>query len=117
MTKAIGLKETGLTEMCHYARGGSGELFCYQLMPSTWKAYSIQVLGYYEERPTKTTVEYVVANKIQKFMDKGWNEDKIALVWNGGENATRCSSGTNKYGQKYSSCDYVNKLKEILKNI
>ena len=79
-------------------------------MPSTWRAYSIQVLGYYEESPTPITVEYVVAHKVQKFMNKGLTHEQIALKWNAGENATKCSSGTNKWGQKYDSCGYVHSV-------
>lgn len=114
MTKAIGIKESGLSKGCHTVRGGSGERFCYQLMPSTWKAYSLQVLGYHEENPSPIIVEYVVTHKVQKFINKGMSTDRIGLAWNAGEGATTCSSGTNKWGQKYSSCDYVEKVRQIL---
>jgi len=107
MTRAIGIKETGLSEKCHYAMGGSGERFCYQLLPATYKAYSIQVLGYYEENPTPTTVEYVVTSKVQQFLNKGMTHDQIALKWNAGESATKCSKGVNKWKQAYDSCGYV----------
>ena len=110
MTKAIGLKETGLSNNCHFAKGGSGERFCYQLMPSTYKAYSIQVLGYYEENPSPITVEYVVTSKVQQLLNKGLSHESIALKWNAGESATKCSRGVNRWKQPFDSCDYVQKV-------
>lgn len=117
VTRAIGLKETGLTPDCHTNIGGSGERFCYQLMPSTWRSYSIQVLGYYEEAPSPVTVEYVVTSKIQQFINKGTPLEYIPLKWNAGELATRCSHGVNKYGVKYDSCSYVQKVMNYYKQL
>lgn len=87
--------------------GGSGERFCYQLMPNTYKAYSIKVLGYYETNPSETTVEYVVTNIVNNMLAKGLSVERISLAWNAGEGATKCSSGTNRFGQRYDSCSYI----------
>ena len=117
IAKVIKISETGHNENCHNARGDSGESFCYQMMPSTYKAYSIQVLGYVAE-PTPTNVEYIATVKLGQLAEK-YPMDKIALKWNAGEGATRCSQGVNKWGVKYDSCAYIakamNHYKQLIK--
>ena len=46
-------------------------------------------------------------------LEKGLTIKEIALKHNGGEQATKCSQGVNKYGVKYDSCAYVNKALAI----
>ena len=86
-------------------------------MANTWRAYSKEILGYVDENPSQITVEYVVTHKVQKFINRGWSESRIFLSWNGGESATECKRGVNKYGVKYDSCDYVQKALAILTNL
>lgn len=77
------------------------------MMPETYKQYSIQVLGYVAE-PTPTNVEYITTVKLEQMANK-YPVELIALKWNAGENATKCSRGVNKYNQKYDSCAYIEK--------
>jgi hypothetical protein len=107
IARAIKISETGKNELCHNIKGGSGEKFCYQMMPETYKQYSIQVLGYVAE-PTPTNVEYITTVKLEQMANK-YPVELIALKWNAGENATKCSRGVNKYNQKYDSCAYIEK--------
>ena len=81
------------------------------MMPSTYKAYSIQVLGYVAE-PTPTNVEYIATVKLGQLAEK-YPMDKIALKWNAGEGATKCSRGINRYKQSYDSCQYVSKAVKV----
>lgn len=77
-------------------------------MPSTWKLYSTQVLGYVAPISEINDI-YVSAHKVQEFLDKGKTVNQVFLSWNAGENAKKCGSGKNKYGVKYNSCEYVKK--------
>lgn len=88
-------------------KGGSGEISCWQIMPATYKAYSIQVLGYVAE-PTPTNVEYIATIKLGKLAEK-YPIERIALMWNAGENATKCSRGKNRWNQNFDSCAYIAK--------
>lgn len=110
--KTLKRVETGLNENCNDVRGRSGEKNCLQYLVPTYNAYSIQVLGYIAPM-TKTNVEYISAIKYQKMLEKGLTIKEIALKHNGGEQATKCSQGVNKYGVKYDSCAYVNKALAI----
>ena len=107
IAKVIKISETGQNENCHNIKGGSGESFCYQMMPSTYRAYSIQVLGYVAE-PTPTNVEYIATVKLGQLAEK-YPIEKVALFWNSGEGATKCSKGVNRWNQKFDSCAYVQK--------
>jgi hypothetical protein len=107
IARAIKISETGFNENCHNIKGGSGEIGCWQMMPSTYELYSIQVLGYVAE-PTPTNVEYIATVKLGQLAEQR-PIDKVALAWNAGEKATKCSSGWNKYKIFYDSCAYVEK--------
>jgi hypothetical protein len=115
IAKVIKISETGFNENCHNAEGGSGEISCYQMMPSTYKAYSIQVLGYVAE-PTPTNVEYIATVKLGRLAEK-YPMERIALMWNAGEGATKCSRGVNRWNQKYNSCSYVEKAMNHYKQL
>lgn len=115
IARAIKISETGKNESCHNIRGGSGESFCYQMMRDTYKAYSIQVLGYVAE-PTPTNVEYIATVKLGRLAEK-YPIEKVALFWNSGEGATKCSRGVNKYNQSYDSCAYVAKVMNHYKQL
>jgi hypothetical protein len=116
VTRAIGIKESGLTPDCHNAEGDSGERWCYQLMPDTWYDYSIKVLGYYEENPSPVTVEYVTTIKVQEILEKKKTPEGVALAWNAG-GATECSKGINKFNVKYDSCSYIKIFNNIFNKL
>jgi hypothetical protein len=88
--------------------GESGEHGCYQYMPATWAAASNEVLGYVVKQ-TIVNEEYVTAQRVAKWIDKGMNVSSIALAWNAG-GASSCSSGVNSKGVKYDSCAHVAKV-------
>lgn len=52
---------------------------------------------------------YVSAHIIQEWLDEGKSVNAIMLAWNAGEGAKKCGKGTNKFGVKYNSCEYVKK--------
>jgi len=103
-----------LNEKCEHIRGGSGEIGCLQYLVPTWKARSIQVLGYVAEM-TKTNVEYVTAVTFTEMLEKSTPE-RIALAHNQG-GGTTCRKGTNKHNQKYDSCSYVQKAMNYYKEL
>lgn len=74
----------------------------------TFRQQSIQVLGY-EAEMTRTTVEYVGTLTIQSMIEKGYNAETIAKIWNQG-NSGKCKSGKNSLGVKFDSCLYVQKV-------
>lgn len=87
-------------------RGASGEIGCYQFLPSTYnnlsKKHFKEVKGFTLEVEQKL-VELEVIDLIEK---KKLTPDKVFLYWNSGQ-YKRCSKGVNKYGVRYDSCTYV----------
>ena len=75
-------------------------------MPSTWRMFSKEVYGY-ELAMTPERERYVVTKMVSDWMATGLTPAQVALRWNAGGNATKCSSGTNSYGVKYDSCKHV----------
>ena len=105
MARVIKINETGTNENCHSMKGLSGETSCWQMMPSTYRYYSIRVLGYVAE-PTPINQEYVATMSIGRLAEQ-YPIDKVLLKWNAGENATKCSRGINSRKIAYNSCKYV----------
>lgn len=99
--------ETGGIEHCDHIKGQSGEVSCLQYMPTTWTMFSEIVLGY-EPNPTKVNALYVTAAIFEKWMDEGLTPYQIALRYNGGE--VKEKKGVNKYGVKYDSGAYAQKV-------
>lgn len=116
VTKAILINETGGKENCNEVRGKSGEITCMQFMPTTYKAYAKETVGR-ELPPTKVNSMYISALKVEKWIRQGKTDSQILLIWNAGENAKKCGSGTNKYKVKYNSCQYVKDGLSILARI
>jgi hypothetical protein len=77
-------------------------------MPSTWAHWSQEVFGYIEKQ-TPINEEYVALHKIQKYLNQGYSEAQISLVWNQGH-AGACKSGINRQGVAYDSCAYQRKV-------
>lgn len=94
--------------------GQSGERGCFQFMPSTWKAYSIEVLGY-EVTHTPENERAVVEGKVSRWLAQGLSPSQIFLMWNQG-NIRECKSGVNSHGVRFDSCAYVSKALGILKH-
>lgn len=92
-------------------RGESGELGCYQFLPTTWCLYSKEIIGYCA-RQTPINEEFVVMMMIEKWLRDDFTVEQIALMWNQGHLA-QCSSGINEFGVPYDSCEY---FKEMLKH-
>lgn len=83
-------------------------------MPSTWEAYSTEVLGYVAEL-TPENEELVTRTIVQGWLDDGYTPEEVFLLWNQGD-TDKCSRGVNRYGVRYDSCAYVEKALEILKS-
>jgi hypothetical protein len=103
--------ETGNKKDCANVRGGSGEIGCWQILPSTLeglkKKHKIQVKGTSYEVQRLATIEEIKSHVI-----KGYTPAQTFLKWNSG-NLRPCRKGVNKWGVKYNSCEYVNKAIKI----
>lgn len=104
ITKTIALLETGGTLDCS-KKGLSGERGCHQFLPSTWRAYSLEVYGHVAVQ-TPEAAEYVTLTKVERWLDAGYTPRQIFLIWNQG-NPGKCKAGVNKHGVKYDSCAYA----------
>lgn len=103
--------ETGDTLDCSLT-GLSGERGCYQFMPSTWNAYSKEIYG--EILPINEEREqFVVQQKVKKWLDQGKTARQIFLIWNQG-NSGECVRGINRHGVPYDSCAYAEKALILL---
>jgi len=98
-------KETGGSEGCIDRQGQSGEIGCFQFMPSTWAGYSKQVFGEVVEM-TPENERAVVLAKVSGWLNKGMTPEQIFLAWQQGD-YSQCRSGINSHGVKFDSCDYV----------
>jgi hypothetical protein len=96
-------------------RGLDGEVSCYQFMKSTYKAYSIQVLGYVADL-TPVNAEYIATVKMEE-LSKKYTPEQIFLKWNAGEGATKCRKSVNGNGTPYNSCTYVQKAMNHYKQL
>lgn len=77
-------------------------------MPSTWNAKSRLVYG--ETLPmTEHREEFVAHVILGLWVQQGYTDAQIALMWNQGHPGT-CKSGVNKHGVSYDSCAYRNKV-------
>lgn len=74
-------------------------------MPATWKMWSADVAG--RVLPlTPVNEQYVALRKVQGWLDQGYSERQVALIWNQGS-AGDCRRGVNKHGAEYDSCAYA----------
>lgn len=90
------------------AKGKSGEVGAYQFMPSTWKQWAKEFLGDANAQPTPQNQDAVAQAKIESLLRQGKTPEEIALIWNAGTAVRR--SGVNKYGVKYDSGAYADKV-------
>ena len=97
---------------CLTTRGASGEIGCHQFIPSTWKAYSLEIFGSVKEQTHENT-KHVVIEKIEKWLQEGKTPRQIFLIWNQG-NSGPCSKGVNSHGVRYDSCSYAQKGVDLL---
>jgi hypothetical protein len=93
------------------ARGKSGEYGCLQFLPSTWRQWSSDVLGYTPEM-TKTNEMYVASVKIEGWLRDGLDPEQIAVMWNSG--GTQHRVGVNKHGVPYNTYAYATKVLQNL---
>ena len=94
------------------AKGGSGESGAYQFMPSTWKIWAKTYLGNANAPMTKSNQDKVATAKINSLLKQGYSAREIALIWNGGSPTVK--KGVNKYGVKYDTLAYANKVLKAL---
>lgn len=111
VTRTIAHLETGGTGDCSKV-GLSGERGCHQFLPSTWVSYSTEVFGYVESQ-TPENAEHVTYTKVLRWLEAGYTERQIFLIWNQG-NAGQCKAGTNWLGVPYDSCAYADEAMALL---
>lgn len=97
------------------ARGGSGEGGAYQFMPATWKSWAKTYLGNANAPMTPANQDKVAHAKINDLLKQGYTPQQIALIWNGGQPVAK--AGVNRFGQKYDSGAYANKVVGVLNKI
>lgn len=73
----------------------------------------MEILGYVAPM-TGVNETYVFTKWVEKRLGEGYSEERIALKQNAG-GAKKCSKGTNQYGVKYDSCEYVQTVLAKLK--
>lgn len=88
-------------------RGKSGEVGCLQFLPSTWKMWSTDVLGY-TAPITKVNELYVATLKIQQWLLQGMTAEQVAVMWNSG--GIKHKKGINKYGVPYDTYAYARRV-------
>lgn len=99
------------SEGFYEAQGQSGEYGAYQILPSTWEMLSKRHLGHVAEM-NPINQDTVVRAEIEYLLEQGYTAYEIALIWNtGGVKEIR---GVNKYGVRYDSVAYANKILENL---
>lgn len=94
------------------ATGESGENGAYQFMPDTWKEWAGKHLGNANAPMTQQNQDFVAQMQINEWLREGKTAEEIALLWNGGE--TKRKSGVNKFGVKYDSGAYADKVLSML---
>lgn len=110
ITNAIKTVESGGN---YSARGKSGEFGAYQFMPNTWKQWAGEFLGNPNAQPTKQNQDFVAQAKVNQLLSQGYTPEQVALIWNAGQPVRR--SGINKFGVKYDSGAYADKvLKQLM---
>ena len=75
-------------------------------MPSTWKLWATQVLGYVPSA-TYHNQRYVVHRVLESWKHEGLSEREMLWRYNGTDRNGRCHAGENKWGAKYDSCAYA----------
>jgi hypothetical protein len=106
IAKTIALIETNHSMDCSRI-GLNGEKSCYQFLSSTWKSYSVDILGYVAPQTPENTKK-VVEGKILEWKKQGLTDRQIFLMWNQGHPG-KCIKGVNSKGVKYDSCSYAEK--------
>lgn len=97
------------------AKGASTEGGAYQFMPSTWSQWAKQYLGNANAPMTPQNQDTVAKAKISDLFNQGYNEQQIALIWNGGQPVIK--KGVNKYGVPYDTGKYANSVLSIYKKL
>lgn len=73
-------------------------------MQGTWELHSRLILGYVAER-TAINEKYVAVHRVQKWIDQGYTDYQIGLLWNTGSLLE--IQGVNRYGVPYDSVAYA----------
>ncbi len=99
----------------YQATGASGEYGAYQFMPATWNQWASKYLGNPNAPMTQMNQDIVAQKKIDELLKQGYTAKQIALIWNGGTPVVK--KGVNKYGVRYDSGAYSNKVINTLNNL
>jgi hypothetical protein len=77
-------------------------------MPASWSSWAGQYLGNPNAPMTPENQDKVAEAHIQDLLNQGYNSKQIALIWNGGQPIEK--RGVNKFGVRYDSGAYANKV-------
>lgn len=93
------------------AKGKSGEYGAYQYTPDTWNADAAKYgVNAPLESATPQQQNEVAYKKLADLKSQGYNVGQIASIWNSGKPEWEGNVGTNKFGVKYDTPQYVNSV-------
>lgn len=81
----------------------------YQFQPASWSGWSQKYLGQSNLPMTPENQDKVAIARISDLLNQGYNEEQIALIWNGGE-PVRKKGFNKKIGLAYDSGAYADKV-------
>lgn len=123
IAKAIAATENGgKVDMKNPKAGKTGEAkSIFQFTPATWKNYSMQAFGKVVPMNADTETA-VVLHKVNTWLDKGYQPEQIASMWNAGTGEPDAYSGkfsdgspskgiNRKYGVQFDVPSYAKKVK------
>lgn len=108
LAKAIRTTETQGQTDPFSAKGASGEWGAYQFTPDTWNKLAPQ-FGVTSKfgQASPSDQNKVAYNYILSLKNQGHNPAQIASIWNSGKPDWQGNVGTNKFGVKYDTPQYV----------
>ena len=121
IVKALAYTENGgQPDVKNLKAGGSGETkSVFQFMPDTWKMYAKQVLGNDNAPMTPENESVVVYQKVNNWLNQGYDVNQIASMWNAGEQRPDAYKqnvkGINKKGVSYDTPAYAKKVSDYAK--
>ena len=100
----------------YHIKGGSREYGAYQFTPSTWRDHCKLFFGRQLNIKSPANQDVIAQMKIERLIDKGYELDEIASIWNSGSPKWKGKIGVNRYSVQYNVPRYVRKFMNEYKN-
>ena len=109
--------KTGIIKGNYKARGKSGEIGAYQIMPGTWNRYCNKYFKKVLE-PTEENQDLLVSYVIEDLINRDYSIEEIAAIWNSGSHRNwQTKIGINSKGAYYNVPAYVATFKSVHKKL